>query len=72
MRPPVVGPTKRQKEVLDFIKSFISKNAFSPTVREIAEHFGVQVNGTAGHLKALEKKRLITRQVNKARTIRVL
>uniref|UniRef100_UPI00403ED900 LexA family protein n=1 Tax=Paenibacillus sp. FSL W8-0194 TaxID=2921711 RepID=UPI00403ED900 len=40
-------PTRRQNEVLEFIKEFISKNGYSPTVREISEHMGYSSASTA-------------------------
>lgn len=39
--------TRRQYEVLEFIKAFISKNGYSPTVREIREHMGYNSASTA-------------------------
>lgn len=72
MRPQTIGPTARQKQVVAFLKTYCDANGFSPTVREIGDHLGVEVNAVSGHLKALERKGLITRQANKARTIRVI
>jgi repressor LexA len=49
--------TGRQRQVLDFIVSYIDHNGYPPTQREIARHLGV--SGTlpvAKHLAALEKK----------------
>ena len=39
--------TRRQTEVLQFIKSFITKNTYPPTVREIAEHLDLKSHSTA-------------------------
>lgn len=39
--------TQRQVEVLQFIKSFVSKNGYPPTVREIAQHMKYQSASTA-------------------------
>ncbi|WP_431785723.1 LexA repressor [Paenibacillus lactis] len=39
--------TRRQYEVLEFIKSFIARNGYSPTVREISEHMGYSSASTA-------------------------
>ena len=50
--------TARQKEVLDFISSFIEQHAYPPTIREIAERFSISVKGAYDHVKALEKKDL--------------
>ncbi|MFA7591003.1 MAG: transcriptional repressor LexA [Sphaerochaetaceae bacterium] len=51
--------TNRQKEVLDFIKSFIEENSYSPAVRDLARHFGITVKAAHDHLKALERKGVI-------------
>ena len=49
--------TKRQKELMDFIRSYRSQHGISPTQREIREHFGLSSFGTIQkHLKRLEEK----------------
>jgi repressor LexA len=64
--------TKRQQEVLDFIKSYISGHHFPPTMREISEHFDISVKGAYDHVKALERKHYINLGSNRSRTIEVL
>ena len=55
--------TSRQREVFEFIKSKIQGRGYGPTVREIGENFRIaSPNGVMCHLKALEKKGLITRE----------
>ena len=34
--------TRNQRKVLDFLKSYIKKKGFPPTLREIASHFGLR------------------------------
>ena len=64
--------TKRQREVFEFIRSKISGRGYGPTVREIGEHFSINSpNGVMCHLKALEKKGLITREPNMSRAIQL-
>jgi repressor LexA len=64
--------TKRQRDVYEFIKDKIQNRGYGPTVREIGEHFGISSpNGVMCHLKALEKKGLITRQPNMSRAIQL-
>ena len=49
--------TKRQKEILDFIREFTIAKGFSPTHKEICEQFGYSSYGTVHkHLKLLEGK----------------
>lgn len=64
--------TDRQKEVLDFIRDKIDNRGYGPTVREIGEYFEINSpNGVMCHLKALEKKGLITREPNMSRAIQL-
>jgi len=58
------GPTitKRQHEILDFIRDKIENRGFPPSIREIGEAFRIaSPNGVMCHLKALEKKGFIER-----------
>lgn len=64
--------TNRQREVLDFIRDKIESRGYGPTVREIGEEFEIaSPNGVMCHLKALEKKGLITREANRSRAIQL-
>ncbi len=62
--------TKRQKDVYEFIRDKIRNRGYGPTVREIGDAFGIRSpNGVMCHLKAIEKKGLITREKNMSRAI---
>ena len=64
--------TKRQKTIYKFIRDKIRNRGYGPTVREIGEHFDiVSPNGVMCHLKALEKKGLISREPNMSRAIQL-
>ncbi|MGL4513441.1 MAG: transcriptional repressor LexA [Lacipirellulaceae bacterium] len=64
--------TARQAEVLDFIRDKIESRGYGPTVREIGDEFKIaSPNGVMCHLKALEKKGLITREPNRSRAIQL-
>ena len=64
--------TKRQQSIYDFIKDRIVNRGYGPTVREIGSNFGIKSpNGVMCHLKALEKKGLITREQNMSRAIQL-
>ncbi len=64
--------TKRQRAVYDFIRDKIQNRGYGPTVREIGGRFRISSpNGVMCHLKALEKKGLITRQPNMSRAIQL-
>ena len=64
--------TKRQQDVLDFIKSFIAEHKYPPTIREIASHYGISVKGAYDHVKALEKKEHIHCGLGRSRAIEIL
>jgi repressor LexA len=64
--------TKRQRMVYEFIRDKIRNRGYGPTVREIGDQFGIaSPNGVMCHLKALEKKGLITREPNMSRAIQL-
>ncbi len=62
--------TKRQKEILDFIRAYRVEQGISPTQREIREKFRLSSFGTVQkHLKRLEEKGALSRQWNRSRGI---
>jgi repressor LexA len=63
--------TRRQKEILDFIKQAILKEGFPPSIREIGEHFGIYPRAVFDHIKALERKGFVKRSAAKSRAIEV-
>jgi repressor LexA len=65
--------TKRQRAVYEFIRDKIRNRGYGPTVREIGDQFHISSpNGVMCHLKALEKKGLITREPNMSRAIQLV
>ena len=64
--------TARQKEVFDFIRSFIKEKGFPPSVREIAGHFDIYPRAAFDHLKALERKGYLKRRASMSRGLEVL
>jgi repressor LexA len=68
--PPADQLTKRQQDVYEFIRDKIQNRGYGPTVREIGEAFAISSpNGVMCHLKALERKGLISRAPNMSRAI---
>jgi repressor LexA len=62
--------TRRQKEILDFIREYRDANGISPTQREIRERFALSSFGTVQkHLKRLEEKGALSREWNRSRGI---
>lgn len=62
--------TSKQKEILSYIESFSQTNGMSPTVYEVADHFGIKSSTSFAHLKALQSKGYISRS-SKARSLAV-
>lgn len=60
--------TDKQKQIVDFIESYGQENGMAPTINEISDHFQVTAATAFSHVKALQKKGMITRS-SKARSI---
>jgi repressor LexA len=62
--------TRRQREVLDFIRSFQERKGYAPSLEEIAAHFGLSAVSTVHeHVTNLSKKGFLRRGWNRARSI---
>ena len=65
--------TRRQKEILDFLESFVGRNGYSPSFEEIARGMGLKSLATVHkHITNLEKKGMLDRVHNRSRSIDVL
>ncbi len=65
--------SKRQEDILTFIKDEVKKKGYPPSVREIGKAVGLASSSTVhGHLERLESKGLIRRDPTKPRAIEVL
>jgi repressor LexA len=65
--------TKRQKEILDHIQSFIDERGYAPSFEEIAAHFGYSSLATVHeHLSNLERKGYIRKSYNESRSIELV
>ncbi len=64
--------TAKQREVLEFIRSFTGTHGVPPTVREIGEQFRITPRAAFDHLKALERKGALQRRPSLRRTSRAL
>ncbi len=63
--------TERQRRILDVIRAFTAEHGYPPSVREIGERVGLSSSSTIhAHLKALEKRGLISRDPTKPRALR--
>ena len=65
--------TKRQKEILDYIGSFIEDQGYAPSFEEIADSFGYSSLATVHeHLSNLERKGYIRKSYNESRSIELV
>lgn len=65
--------SKRQEDILAFIKDEVKTKGYPPSVREIGEAVGLASSSTVhGHLSRLESKGLIRRDPTKPRAIEIL
>jgi repressor LexA len=67
------GISKRQEQILDYIKQETETQGYPPSVREIGRAVGLKSTSTVhGHLSQLERKGYIRRDSSKPRAIEVL
>lgn len=66
---------KKQKQVYDFIVSFIRKNGYAPSLQEIADNFSDDMAHPSSahyHVKKLQEAGYLEREINKPRSIGVV
>ena len=65
--------TKRQQEIVDFIKRYSARHGYPPTVRDIGKAVGLASSSTVHqHLSNLERFGLLRRDPSKPRAIELL
>lgn len=65
--------TKRQRQILDFINNFVDENKYSPSYREIGEHFELSSPATIhAHIDNLKEKGFLKKGDNKSRSIELV
>ncbi|MBI4544803.1 MAG: transcriptional repressor LexA, partial [Gemmatimonadetes bacterium] len=65
--------TKRQKEILDFLREFVEERGYAPSFEEIARHFSYSSLATVHeHLENLKAKGFIRKSYNESRSIELL
>jgi repressor LexA len=65
--------TRRQRQILDFIRASLNRHGYPPSVREIGAEVGLSSSSTVhSHLAALEAKGFIRRDPTKPRALEVL
>ncbi|MBU1200713.1 transcriptional repressor LexA [Patescibacteria group bacterium] len=64
---------RRQRQIVDFIRQFIQRNGYSPTLQEIADALGVSSLATVHeHLQALVKKKVIRKFEGAVRGLEII
>ena len=65
--------TKRQKEILEFLRDYAARHGYAPTLNEIGRRFELSSLATVHkHLKNLEHKRYIRRKWNRSRAVEIV
>lgn len=64
-------PTPKQLRILIAIRDFRVRNGYSPTMQELADLLGVSKVTIFEHVEALERKSLILRAHNRARSLEI-
>lgn len=65
--------TKKQKQVFDFINTYISENGISPTIEEIRKELKLKAVSTIHeHINSLETKGYISKSENSARSLSLI
>ena len=65
--------TKRQREILDYVESFIEGYGYSPSFEEIAGYFNYSSLATVHeHLSNLEQKGYLRKNYNKSRSLELV
>ena len=57
--PPL---TRRQRDIVEFFRGYVEEQGISPTLEEIASHFGVNKVTVFGHVSELERKGVLRRR----------
>ena len=66
-------PTKKQRELLDYISSFITQHGYGPSYREVMRALGYKsVSTVAAHINNLISKGYLRKRTNSARSLEVV
>ena len=61
--------TPKQKPIFEYIKKYIKKKGYSPSLEEIGKRFGLVKSTVHQHIEALRKKRYLKKTLNQPRSI---
>src|SRR5262245_30919958 len=67
------GLTKRQREIIDFIETYLAEKRHSPSYRDIQHHFGFSSLGSVyNHIQSLKKKKALPENTHQGRSLFLL
>ena len=72
MLQPMLILTNRQRQILEYLRSYLSDHGYPPSFRETAGHFKINLGTVQDHLKALSRKGYLIREVNRSRGLRLI
>ena len=62
--------TRRQREIFEFIRDFVTRNGYSPSLEEIGSHFGLSSVATVHkHVHHLVEKGFLQKAWNRSRSV---
>jgi repressor LexA len=69
----MIGLTRKQQQILDFIQKWQRTEGTTPTFQEIADQFGFRsLNSVTEHVRLLRNKGVLVTEPGKARSLRVV
>lgn len=64
--------TSPQADTLEFIREFIKKNRYAPSITDIADEFDIYPNAAQNRIRLLRLAGAVTREGSKARSLSVV
>lgn len=65
--------TKRQKEIYDFLREYLAREGYAPSLEEVGAHFGLSSVATVHkHIQNLVDKGLLRKAWNRSRSIEIV
>ncbi|MEE8558855.1 MAG: transcriptional repressor LexA [Myxococcota bacterium] len=65
--------TRRQKEIYEYVRSFLEREGYAPSLEEIAAHFGLSSVATVHkHIENLVEKGLLRKLWNRSRSLELV
>ncbi len=63
--------TPKQKQIYEYVKKYIKKHDYSPSLEEIGKHFRLAKSTIHQHIEALIEKGYLNKSENQARSIEI-